>query len=217
MSHSASATDAALARLPEHYATPEAHNHAVRLGMWLFLATEILLFAGLFVGYFVYRGYFPEAFRIGPAHLDLWAGTTNTVILITSSFTVALAHHYAHTNRNQHAFWNLVLSILMGFGFLVIKGIEYHHKFQEGALPWHYTYPEVHAPGAAMFYTVYFFTTGLHALHVCIGLSVLIWVAARCRKNEFSAGYYTPVELGGLYWHLVDLVWIFLFPLIYLV
>src|SRR4051794_36528855 len=131
MSHSAS--DVALARLPEHYSTPEAHNHAVRLGMWLFLATEILLFAGLFVGYFVYRGYFPTAFEEGAHHLDLWAGTTNTVILITSSFTVAMAHHFAHTGRNRAAFWNLFLSILMGLGFLVIKGIEYHHKFQEGA------------------------------------------------------------------------------------
>ncbi|MFL5345685.1 MAG: heme-copper oxidase subunit III, partial [Hyalangium sp.] len=125
MSHSAAnVSEAALARLPEHYATPEAHNHAVRLGMWLFLATEVLLFAGLFVGYFVYRGYFPVAFEEGAHHLDLWAGTTNTVILITSSFTVALAHHLAHTGRNRAAFWNLFLSILMGFGFLVIKAIE---------------------------------------------------------------------------------------------
>jgi cytochrome c oxidase subunit 3 len=203
--------------LPHHFSTPEAHNHAVRLGMWLFLATEILLFAGLFVAYFVYRGYFPEAFIQGAKHLDLWAGTTNTVILITSSLTVALAHHYAHTGRNRTAGWLLLVSILFGLVFLVIKGIEYHHKFQEGALPWHYTYSEVTVPGAALFYTIYFFTTGLHALHVCIGLGVLTWIMVRCFKNEFSAQYYAPVELGGLYWHLVDLVWIFLYPLLYLV
>ena len=215
MSHSAAAE--AEYHLPEHYSTPEAHNHAVRLGMWLFLATEVLLFAGLFTGYAVYRTIFPEAFIVGAKHLDLWAGTLNTVILITSSFTVAMAHHYAHTGRNRHAAWNLVASIVMGLGFLGVKSYEYWHKFQEGALPWHYTFHEVHVPGAAMFYTVYFFTTGLHALHVCIGLGVLIWVCRRCFRNEFSAGYYTPVELGGLYWHLVDLVWIFLYPLLYLV
>src|SRR5690349_22871622 len=94
--------------LPHHFATPEAHVHAVRLGMWLFLATEILLFAGLFVGYAVYREYFPEAFIQGAKHLDLWAGTTNTVVLITSSLTVALAHHYAHLGKNRKAFWLLV-------------------------------------------------------------------------------------------------------------
>ena len=205
---------------PSHFLTKEAHTLAVRFGMWLFLATEVLLFAGIFCAYFVYRMLFPEAFKIGGEHLNVWLGTGNTFLLLTSSFTVALAHHNAEHGKNRNAFYLLCASILMGIGFLAIKSIEYHDKFVELALPGKYFgYFEAFGDvkGGSMFYTVYFFATGLHAVHVIIGLSLLGWVAVRCLKNEFGPGYYGPVENAGLYWHLVDLVWIFLYPLLYLV
>jgi len=204
---------------PHHYeGNPGAHKHAVRFGMWLFLATEILLFAGLFCGYFVFRTDFPEAFDQAARHLSLALGTTNTFLLLTSSLTVALAHHNAEHGHNRNAFWLLVVSIAMGGGFLCIKAVEYTEKFREGALPGRFfSFSEITAPGGPMFYVVYFFATGLHALHVIVGMSLLTWVAVRCWHKEFSPTHYAPVENAGLYWHLVDLVWIFLYPLLYLV
>ena len=204
--------------LAHHFETIEKQDYAVRLGMWLFLGTEVLLFAGLFLGYTVYRHFYYEAFHEASRHLDLWAGTTNTVVLITSSLTVALAYHAIKQNKKKQCAALLIFTILCAFAFLVIKAIEYHHKFQEGALPGaFYHYAEVTAPGANLYYTIYFLSTGLHAFHVIVGMSILIWILARVLKGEFSATNYVPVELGGLYWHLVDLVWIFLFPLLYLI
>ena len=204
--------------LPDHYISADTHRLAVRFGMWLFLGTEVLLFAGIFTAYAVYRTYYPLAFEQGGSHLSLIAGTFNTWLLLTSSFTVALAHHNAEHGKNRNAFWLLVASIVMGLGFLGVKAWEYSEKFREHALPGKYFgYSEVSAPGGSMFYTVYFFATGLHALHVIIGLSLLSWVALRCWRKEFSPQHYAPVENAGLYWHLVDLVWIFLYPLLYLV
>ena len=204
--------------LAHHYETIEKQDYAVRLGMWLFLGTEVLLFAGLFLGYSVYRHFYHEAFHEASRHLDLWAGLTNTIVLITSSLTVALAYHAIKQGKTKLCAGLLTFTIVCACAFLVIKGIEYHHKFQEGALPgkW-YHYAEVTAPGANLYYTVYFLTTGLHAIHVIVGMSILIWILARTLRGHFSATYYVPVELGGLYWHLVDLVWIFLFPLLYLI
>ncbi len=215
---SSSDAHAPTAHLAEHFDTIERQDYAVRLGMWLFLATEVLLFAGLFLGYTVYRHFYHEAFHEASRHLDLWAGTTNTIVLITSSLTVALAYWAIKLDKQKLCAGLLIFTIICAFVFLGIKAIEYHHKFQEGALPgaW-YHYGEVTAPGANMFYTIYFLTTGLHALHVIVGMSILIWILARVMKGHFSSSYFVPVELGGLYWHLVDLVWIFLFPLLYLI
>ncbi len=204
--------------LAHHFSSLEAQNEAVRFGMWLFLATEILLFAGLFTGYAVYRFQFPEAFAEASRHLDLSLGTLNTFVLISSSFTVAMAIHFARTDRKNLAVVCLLITIACAFGFLGIKSIEYMHKFQEGALPGpYYAFKEVTAPGAPMYFTIYFLTTGLHALHVIIGMSVLIVLTFKTANGRFSSKYYTGLELGGLYWHLVDLVWIFLFPLLYLI
>jgi cytochrome c oxidase subunit III len=204
--------------LGHHFATLDAQNHAVRMGMWLFLATEVLLFAGLFTGYAVYRMEFTKAFEEASRHLDLGLGTINTLVLITSSFTVALSIHYARSDRKWMAVGMLVFTILCGFGFLGIKSIEYAHKFAEGALPGpYYSFHEVTADGAPMYFTVYFLTTGLHALHVIIGMTVLIILTFKTAAGRFSSKYYLGLELGGLYWHLVDLVWIFLFPLLYLI
>jgi cytochrome c oxidase subunit 3 len=204
--------------LAHHFDTIEKQDHAVRLGMWLFLGTEVLLFAGLFLGYSVYRHFYHETFHEASRTLDLSLGALNTVVLITSSLTVALAYHYIKQGRDKLCAGLLAVTILFACMFLVIKGFEYHHKFQEGALPGQfYHFKEVNGPGANLYFTIYFLTTGLHAIHVIVGMSILLWVLVRVLKGHFSPTYYAPVELGGLYWHLVDLVWIFLFPLLYLI
>ena len=204
--------------LAGHFASMEVQNHAARLGMWLFLATEILLFAGLFVCYACYRYLFPEAFAGASRLLSLELGTINTLVLITSSFTAAMAVHYAKEAQNKKVVVMFVLTILMAMGFLVIKYFEYAHKFHEGQLPGpYYTFPGIQLPGVAMYFTIYFLSTGLHAFHVIIGMAVLAWVTTKAMRNEFSYHNYTAVELGSMYWHLVDLVWIFLFPLLYLI
>jgi cytochrome c oxidase subunit 3 len=206
-------------RLAAHFASLEVQNHAARLGMWLFLSTEILLFAGLFVCYGVYRYLFPETFAAASRHLDLTMGTVNTVVLITSSLTAALAVHYAREGKNNLVAWMFVLTIAMAGAFLVIKGFEYTHKFHEGALPGRYYRMEaVQLPGVPLYFTIYFLATGLHAFHVIVGMSVLVWLTVKAiREKNFGPNNYTAVELGSMYWHLVDLIWIFLFPLLYLI
>ena len=216
--HAASAHGHGNPHLAHHFDTIEKQDHAVRLGMWLFLATEVLLFAGLFLGYSVYRHFYHEAFHEASRTLDLWAGALNTIVLITSSLTVALAYWAIKQNKQKLCAGLLAFTILCALVFLAIKGYEYNHKFEEGALPGQfYRFHEVTAPGANLYYTIYFLTTGLHAFHVIVGMSVLIWILIRVLKGHFGPDYYVPVELGGLYWHLVDLVWIFLFPLLYLI
>jgi len=211
------------AGLPEgivghHFSSLARQNEAMLLGMWLFLATEILLFAGLFVGYSVYRYQFPLAFAEGSRHLNLTAGTLNTVVLITSSFTVAMAIHFVRTDRRIAAAVCLAITILFALAFLGIKAIEYTEHFHEHALPGKfYAFEKVMIPGAAMFYTLYFLMTGLHGLHVIAGMSVLSWILWRTLQGRYSSRYHTGIELGGLYWHLVDLVCIFLYPLLYLI
>ena len=201
-----------------HFPNLRQQEHAARLGMWLFLATEILLFAGLFTGYAVYRFEFPLAFAEGSRHLSTAAGTINTVVLITSSFTVALAIHFARTDKPKAAAICLVITLLFALAFLGIKAIEYINHFHEHALPGkYYAFEEVKLPGAAMFYSLYFLMTGLHAVHVVAGMSVLSYVLWRTLQGRYSSRYYTGIELGGLYWHLVDMVWIFLYPLLYLI
>jgi cytochrome c oxidase subunit III len=204
--------------LAHHFDTLQIQNHAVRLGMWLFLATEVLLFAGLFVAYTVYRYLYHDAFKMGSGSLDLVMGTFNTVVLITSSFTVAWAYHAIKEDKKKLAERLLAFTVVCALVFLVVKYFEYHHKFEVGTLPgkW-YANTTMTEPGMNLFFSVYFLTTGLHALHVVIGMSVLIWVMLRIRKGKYGSVHYVPVELGALYWHLVDLVWIFLFPLLYLI
>lgn len=204
--------------LAHHFESLEKQTHAARLGMWLFLATEVLLFAALFVGYMAYRYLFPGAFHEGTRHLSLAMGGTNTIILITSSLTVALAYDAVRHDRARRAVWLLAFSVACALAFLVIKGFEYHHHIEVGALPGRlFRYePMLDAIGAPLFFTFYFFATGVHAFHVLVGMTILVWLAVRTAGGAFSARYHTPVELGGLYWHLVDLIWIFLFPLLYL-
>ncbi len=201
-----------------HFSSLSRQNEAMRLGMWLFLATEILLFAGLFTGYSVYRFEFSSAFAEGSRHLNITAGTANTFVLITSSFTVALALHFARVDKPRIAAVCLAITILFALTFMGIKAIEYTEHFHEHALPGkYYAFEKVTIPGAAMFYSLYFLMTGLHALHVIVGMSVLCWLLWRTLQGRYTSRYYTGLEMGALYWHLVDMVWIFLYPLLYLI
>lgn len=204
--------------LADHFGSLESQIDASRLGMWMFLGTEVLLFAPLFTAYTLYRFLYPAAFQAASHHLDITMGTVNTLILITSSLTVAMAVHFAKVGKNKMVVAMIAISLLAGFAFLGIKSVEYAHKFHEGALPGkYYALEAIKDPGASMFFAIYFLATGVHALHVIIGMSVLVWIGFRAWRNTISPEYYVPVELGGMYWHLVDLVWIFLYPLLYLI
>lgn len=204
--------------IAHHFASWSVQNEAARLGMWMFLSTEVLLFAGLFLLYAGYRYLFPAAWIAGSASLDLPLGLVNTLVLISSSLTVALAVDAAKQGANRRAFWLLVFTLVCAVAFMVIKGIEYQHKFHVGTLPGiHYTNTEMTMPGISLFYSVYFAATGFHAFHVIVGASVLLYLTVRAWKGHFHANNYVAMELGGLLWHLIDLVWIFLFPLLYLV
>jgi cytochrome c oxidase subunit 3 len=216
--HSVGAAHAHPWYLAHHFDNIHIQNHAVRLGMWLFLGTEVLLFAGLFLAYTVYRWLYHPAFQAASRELSITLGTVNTIVLITSSLTVALAYHAIKVNKVKQCVALLAFTILCAGAFLVIKYFEYAHKFHEGQLPGkHYTFEGIDLPGANMYFSVYFLATGLHAFHVIVGASILGWLMWRVKKGLYSAEHYVPVELGALYWHLVDLVWIFLFPLLYLI
>jgi len=228
---------------PPHVHHMDSHTayHAAKLGMWLFLATELLLFGVLFASFAIYRYEFLDEFQRAALQLDWKLGGLNTLILIFSSFTAALAVDAAQHGNNKRVSKLLLVTIGCGFIFLVIKYIEYSHKAQMGLFPtfelgdWSFLglgyvtlFP---CPEGAefcwnstefsrdfkMYFGLYYSMTMLHALHVIIGMGLLIWVWTKSRKNRFSAEYYTPVEIGALYWHLVDLIWIYLFPLLYLV
>ncbi len=201
-----------------HFANLQVQRQAARLGMWTFLGTEILLFGGLFAAYGEYRSLFREAFVLGARHLDAIMAAVETAVLITGSFAVVMAHHYAKSSRAGMACLSLLAAAVTGFAFLALHGVEYFHHFKEGALPGkYYSFPELRVTGVSLFFALYFLMTGLHSLHVLVGAGVLVWLAWRAASGEFSDHHYHPVELGGLYWHLVDLIWIFLFPLLYLV
>jgi cytochrome c oxidase subunit III len=204
--------------LAGHFGSERVQTYAARFGMWLFLSTEVLLFAGLFIAYSVYRYIYPQTFALASRHLDLSMGTINTVVLISSSLTVALAIHFVRVGKNKVAVGMLLFTIACALAFLVVKYFEYAHKFHEGTLPGKfYTFQGLQTDGAPTFFAVYFLATGLHAFHVIVGMCVLTWVLKGVIQGRYSPRYYTPVELGGLYWHLVDLIWIFLYPLLYLI
>lgn len=207
----------AQARLAEHFEDVAKQTHAARFGTWLFLGSESLLFSGLFALYASYRTMYPEAFSEAIRHNDARIGTANTAVLITSSLTVALAVHAVRSSNPRGAARLLGASILLGLVFLTLKGVEYSHHIRDGILPaTHYHFGGLPAPGAKMFFSLYYAMTLLHALHVVVGLVFLALLAWGCHVRLFDAEYHTPVELGGLYWHLVDVIWIFLWPLLYL-
>lgn len=203
-----------------HFATAEQEFSAAKFGIWVFLATEILMFGGLFVAYTVFRAALPATFEAAHHALSVPLGTVNTGVLITSSLTMALAIRSAQVNARRQMMAFLVATFLLAGTFLVIKlGFEWPHKFQEGMLPGKfYTYEGLkNVASPHIFFSLYFLMTGLHGIHVLLGMAVIAYLIAKGAKGHYHAGYYTPVELTGLYWHLVDLIWIFLFPLFYLI
>jgi cytochrome c oxidase subunit 3 len=196
----------------------EQQHEASWIGMWIFLATEVMFFGGLFTGYTVYRSAYAQAFADASNHLDVWLGTINTAVLIGSSFTMALAVRNAQLGDRRLIVRFLLLTIILGCVFLGIKFFEYYQKFEEHLVPGSsFIYESPLARPAEIFFSFYFAMTGMHALHMIIGIGLLTALVFWAARGRFSASYATPVELIGLYWHFVDIVWIFLFPLLYLV
>lgn len=255
--------------LAHHFATSEQQYASSKLGMWVFLGTEVLLFGGLFCWYAVYRANHPEVFLYAHRYLDRTLGGLNTLVLICSSLTMAWAVRAVQIGKSKMAVRLMGITLVFAAAFLGIKFAEYHHKWKEGLLWGTHYHPVTEAvegatgstgaetsaatakpppakpdpdrseiaPAAAgptglakpatgplaapkdvfLFFGIYFVMTGLHALHVIAGMVVISWLILRTRRGDFSPAYFTPVDLGGLYWHLVDIVWIFLFPLLYLI
>jgi cytochrome c oxidase subunit III len=213
--------------LLHHFATEEQQRDASNLGMWIFLATEVMFFGGLFCSYLIYRLKYFGDFGAASKSIDAGLGATNTAVLICSSLTVVLAIWAAQTARRALLITMLVLTMLFGLTFLGIKGVEYNQKFEEHHVPgssfsFHETipgHPDQYAnpQHAQIFFALYFIMTGLHALHMIIGLGIFSWLLWMAWKGRFTPEYHTPLEIGGLYWHFVDIVWIYLFPLLYLI
>jgi cytochrome c oxidase subunit 3 len=214
--------------LAHHFDNLEQQREAGNIGMWVFLVQEIMFFGGLFMAYSLYRAKYPQAFAAASNHLNITLGATNTVVLILSSLTMALAVYFAQTGKRRAQVLLLCATLALGATFLVIKGFEYADKFHDGLVPvagmFH---PDQHlvaewaAAGAPvqnvqLFYWIYFAMTGLHALHMIVGIGIIAYLIFYARKGRFTPEYHSPVEISGLYWHFVDIVWIFLFPLLYL-
>lgn len=188
------------------------------LGMWVFLATEILLFGGLFLGYTAYRLAYPAAFALGSSHTDMLLGTLNTAVLLTSSLTMALAVHSARREEERASWRMLLLTALLGLAFIAIKGTEYVHDYQAGLAPgMNFTFTGPQAAQVALFFVFYFVMTGLHAVHLLIGIGIVLALAWRVRRGGLQGDHAMPVVLGGLFWHLIDVIWVFLYPSFYLV
>jgi cytochrome c oxidase subunit 3 len=202
--------------LAEQFDTLEQQHDAAHLGVWTFLATEILFFGGLFMAYIVYRNLYPHAFAIASKHTNLLYGTINTAVLLTSSLTMALAVHAAQANRIKALIGYLITTIFFAFGFLIVKGLEYHEHFADHLVPGAH-FALTTEPKTQLFFWLYFTMTGLHAIHVIVGVGVLTVLTWMSTQHRFSSEYSTPVEMGGLYWHFVDIVWVFLYPLLYLI
>lgn len=201
-----------------HFDSAEHEYLSSKEGVWLFLTSEILMFGGLFVGYMIYHHMYPAVFHAGSHHLDWKLGALNTVVLLTSSLTMALGVYYCQTNQKSKAVANLAMTIVCGALFMVVKYIEYSHKIHDGLLPglW-FKGDNEGISNLGLYFSFYFMMTGLHGIHVLAGMILIGWVLIRASNGEFNSNYYTPVEGVGLFWHLVDLIWIFLFPLLYLV
>ena len=205
--------------LRHHFATPAQQMDAATLGMWTFLITEVLFFGGMFAAYAIYRGMYMDAFASTSEFMNVVLGGTNTAVLICSSLTMALGVRAAQLSNRKQLQLFLVLTMIFGTIFLVIKGFEYHAKWVEHLVPgfnFHYPIPQFERHAQILFF-LYFCMTGMHALHMIVGLGLLSYLLIQATRKVFSATYYAPVEMIGLYWHFVDIVWIFLFPLLYLI
>jgi cytochrome c oxidase subunit III len=214
--------------LLHHFADAEQQRDAASLGMWVFLATEVMFFGGMFCAYLIYRHWYFGDFAAASKSIDAKLGGTNTAVLICSSLTVVLAVWAAQTARKTLLVAMLAITMLLGMVFLGIKAKEYQDKFEEHHVPGAtFSFEHVPVPNhpgeyanprhAQIFFSLYFIMTGLHALHMIIGLGIFTWLLVMAWKGRFTPEYNTPVEVGGLYWHFVDIVWIYLFPLLYLI
>lgn len=201
----------------EQFGSYAAQKHAARLGMWIFIGTEILLFGGLFCAYAMYRTVYPDAFVAASRHMDVTIGTVNTYVLLVSSVFVALALALVRRERELLAAGCLTVAMLLGLTFLALKGVEYSEHARDHVLPgvW-YAVDSPRLPGSSLFITLYFLMTGLHAIHMTVAVGVLAVLAFRTGAGQFTPTYHAPLELGAMYWHLVDVIWVFLYPMFYL-
>ena len=216
-----------------HFENAEQQYESSTLGMWIFLVTEVMFFGGLFGAYGVYRANFPGEFVAGSKMMDIRLGAFNTVMLIASSLTMALAVRCGQLGDRKKIVRWLIATMIFGSIFLGVKAIEYHHKWEEHLIPgpdFNFnleeakelgkedpSFPASVGPQVQILFSLYFAMTGMHAVHMIIGIGVLLWLTSQAAAGKYTASYYTPVEVCGLYWHFVDIVWIFLFPLLYLI
>ena len=209
--------------LVHHFESLPAQKEAATFGMWVFLVTEVMFFGGLFLAYTIYRNLYFHAFVQSSRHLNLTLGAVNTAVLICSSLTMAMGVHSSALGRRRATVAWLLLTVALGSVFLGIKAVEYKDKFDHHLVPGErFQAEELHLEGeesrpAQIFYALYFAMTGLHATHMVIGIPIILFIAWMAHRGRFSPEYHTPVELTGLYWHFVDIIWIFLFPLLYLI
>jgi len=227
--HTNAATTEHNPALRHHFADMTQQKNSASLGMWLFLVTEIMFFGGMFCAYLIYRLAYFKDFGAASTSLSLKLGTINTIVLLLSSLTVVLAVNAAQRGKQKLLFFYLIATIVLGCTFLGIKAVEYHDKFVEHHVPgpdFHFVaeHPEGHSEQAPvnqqhaqMFFSLYFVMTGMHAIHMIIGVGLFSGLAYQAWKGRYDRNYNTPVENAGLYWHFVDVVWIYLFPLLYLI
>jgi cytochrome c oxidase subunit 3 len=216
-------TPAESAHLWHHFGDLEHQHETTTLGMWMFLATEVLVFGALFTGYAAYRSWYPDSFQAASHRLNLLIGAVNTVVLLTSSLTMVLAVRFAQLGQTRALVRCLILTALLGTAFLGLKAVEYYLDYREKLMPGLAFDPEawrldrVDPAQVQLFLVFYYVLTGLHAVHLTIGIAIMAVLAFMAWRSAFSSDYYTPVEMWGLYWHFVDIVWIFLLPLLYLI
>jgi cytochrome c oxidase subunit 3 len=210
---------AASPALQVQFDTAEQQKDASTFGMWIFLITEIMFFGGMFLAYIVYRALYPGTFAVTSSSLNVYIGAANTAVLLCSSFTMVLAVRSAQLGRQTALAVNIVLTLLLGLVFLGVKAFEWSEKFAEHHVPGtHFHFEGIANQGPAqLFFSLYFAMTGLHALHMVVGAGLMTWLLIWSLRGKFSAEYMTPVDIAGLYWHFVDIIWIFLFPLFYLI
>ena len=205
-----------------HFEDAAQQREAAELGRWVFLVTEVMFFAGLFLGYAIFRNRFPEVFAHASHHMNIWIGTVNTCVLLASSLTMALAVHAAAHRDRRKAMLLLTATIVLGTTFLAIKGFEYHEKYLENHIPlrvfdFEYSKDPQDQQAGFIFFSLYFLMTGVHAFHMVIGIAVLLVLLVGRQRGRLLGSRATVVHCTGLYWHFVDIVWVFLFPLLYLV
>lgn len=205
-----------MSKVAEQFDNPLQQRQAAELGLWIFLTTEVLFFGGLFAAFTLYLHTYPEGFERASRELNLKWGTLNTAILLTSSLTMALAVHMAELGKKGKTATLLLLTAGLGSAFMLVKGFEYAEDFKKNLIPGRLTLDVPDKGPLDLFYMLYYVMTGVHAIHLTIGIGLTFWMAIKAARNHFEKEYFTPVELTGLYWHFVDLIWVFLYPLLYL-